>query len=1156
MSWWKKPLDLGVNAAAMTSDHDDDDQFNTEVARTLAEATLGILLELERLRLPASDWIIVERAVERVGASVCRRMLSRTKRFFERDFRANGGSTSAHIETPGRVWAGLLLHKVGVSREDLNYIFGVATLSQRRLISDAAGTAGSTKGCLVVPDVVEPPSKSHQQIAKALTLGLSMLTITANDLEVTGRVVERLGTDVARDMLALTQQVEEEGGEMSRDGTRRKTPLNVFLSLLKFKRDRFGVTDEDLRYIFENPKRLRRDTIREDMHYAPSLFTPIRPFSQLEKSGRDRDTIDFIKSFLVPALPCLEYIPIQDPRLDTVIAGTVFLGPAKMSMVERAVYTFGSDWVHETLQKINDDMMAAEDSKFSCTTAFKNSIKEYGTMAQYDFVVAQACEAHVSRDEVEEPVQQKRVTLAPRPNAVARGSYGKGKGRGKGKSGKGKGRGKGDVGKGWRRGHSSWRQHDPYEEDRYVPVLGRKRESPERVDEDGFVTVKQRRGGKRTSENEAVELRPALAVTKYTDHLATDHHDPAQPSPTTRDSLITVFKLTTSNTKTNAWFVAVKSGSVERVKELLESGVATLEIIDNEGWTAAHHCAMLDYSEMLEFLVTKKADVNATNKSKRTPLHISADWDARDCMHILTSNGADISLKDSAGRTPIQYASDDARGVLKEIARATAEAHSAFKRTTMRKQTQDLTNCALGDRLRPQEDDRTHLKPPVLHRPLSARGSADPALFLSTSSTSSAPPERERPSRAARVDRRQHLEQVFQASRMGDVETLKALMKKQQIDLNVQDKEGWTVMHHASFMGQTHIVRYLIDNGFEIGPKNKFGRTPLHLAAEWDNDEVVELLLSRKADFNVPDKDGCSPLEYTATGWGLVSKFDGEPVLVQAKFTAIRRKCAFRRSSVGSCEKCLDDLVEEEQLGTGLTADVYSGTWHGTDVAIKRVDWTMASDYEATKASLLRELTLMTRLRHPGIVMVMGACLSSRPLRLVCELCRGGSLDSLLYKQPEVGLCSKQKWKMCMDVAQAMNYLHTSTPMIVHRDLKSPNLLLAHPVLLKVSDFGLSRATAEGGDFAVNAEGTYTWMAPELLERPDFYTEKVDVYSYGICMYEVMARKMPFSEKGYEPLSIALHVAKGLRPDIALIPSGTPREMIVAMEEVNGAHFT
>ncbi|KAF4741352.1 hypothetical protein FOZ63_013064, partial [Perkinsus olseni] len=81
--------------------------------------------------------------------------------------------------------------------------------------------------------------------------------------------------------------------------------------------------------------------------------------------------------------------------------------------------------------------------------------------------------------------------------------------------------------------------------------------------------------------------------------------------------------------------------------------------------------------------------------------------------------------------------------------------------------------------------------------------------------------------------------------------------------------------------------------------------------------------------------------------------------------------------------------------------------------------------------------------------------------------------------------------------------------------------------------------------------GTYTWMAPELLERPDFYTEKVDIYSYGICMYEIMARTMPFSEKGYEPLSIALHVAKGLRPDTGLIAAGTPRKMIAVMEEVD-----
>ncbi|KAF4671420.1 hypothetical protein FOZ61_000044 [Perkinsus olseni] len=1122
--------------------------------------------------MPASDWIIVERAVERVGASVCRRMLSRTKRFFERDFRANGGSTSSHIETPGRVWAGLLLHKVGVPREDLNYIFGVATLSQRRLASDVPGASGAGE-CLVVPDVVEPPPKSQQEIAKALTLGLSMLTITANDLEVTGRVVERLGTDIARDMLTLTQQIEEEGGEMSRDGTRRKTPLNVFLSLLKFKRDRFGVTDEDLRYIFENPRKLRRDTIREDMHYAPSLFTPIRPFSQLEKSGRERDTIDFIKSFLVPALPCLEYIPIQDPRLDTVIAGTVFLGPAKISMVERAVYTFGSDWVHATLQAINDDMMAAEDSIFSCTNAFKQAIKEHGTMVQYDFVVAQACGARVPKEDGGEAAPMKRVNLVPRHDAPSRGSYGKGKGKGGKGKGKGRGKGKGDTGKGWTRSRYDWRQQHSHQEERRAPVLSRKRESPERMDEDGFVTVKQRRGGKKGPENEGVDSRAALTITKYTDHLATE----SELLRFTVARFCFCFKLVASKPETNAWFVAVKSGSVKRVRELLDSGAATIETIDNEGWTAVHHCAMLDYSEMLEFLVTRKADVNATNKNKRTPLHIAADWDTTDCMRILTSNGANISDKDSAGRTPVQYASDEARGILKEIARATAEAQSVFKTAEAKEEAP-----ALSDRTYSLESDlsrrlsggaKLELPASSSHRaapfnsenPRKFSENSDPALLISTSSTRSAPPDRKRLSRVSRVDRKQHLEQMFHAARIGELETLTALMRKQEIDLNVQDKEGWTVMHHASFMGQSNIVHYLIDNGFDIGTKNKFGRTPLHLAAEWDNDEVVELLLSRKADIHEPDNDGCTPLECAGElsrnlmenqSWSKRSSLrSDENALSTAETTRLSGDTECLMASL-DCEVSLDDLVEEKQLGTGLTAEVYRGTWHGTDVAIKKVDWTMASGYESTKAALLKELTLMVRLRHPGIVMVMGACLTSRPLRLICELCLGGGLDSLLYKQSQVEISPKQQWKMCMDVAQAMNYLHTMEPMIVHRDLKSPNLLLANPVatsfdtpVLKVSDFGLSKFTAQGGGFVSSAKGTYTWMAPELLERPDFYTEKVDIYSYGICMYEIMARTMPFSEKGYEPLSIALHVAKGLRPDTGLIAAGTPRKMIAVMEE-------
>ncbi|KAF4678190.1 hypothetical protein FOL47_003252 [Perkinsus chesapeaki] len=836
-------------------------------------------------------------------------------------------------------------------------------------------------------------------------------------------------------------------------------------------------------------------------------------------------------------------------------------------MVERAVYTFGSDWVHETLQKINDDMMAAEDSDFSCTNAFKKEIKGHGTMAQYEFVVAQACEANVPKPD--ELSGFKKVDLAPRPISTFRNSHGKGKG--KGGKGKGKGKGKGDAGKGWARGRSNWK-HNYQEEDRPAPVLSRKRESPERMDEDGFVTVKQRRGGRKSLEAEGVEIRPALTITKYADHLAAS----------------------------DAWFVAVKSGSVKRVNELLDSGEASLEAVDNEGWTAIHHCAMLDYSEMLESLVARKADVNVSNKSKRTPLHIAADWDTTDCMKILANNGANISRKDSAGRTPLQYASDDARMILKKIAQATAESHSIFESVLedthvngqlFRSQSHD------GDSLKPTTP-KSHLELPRADKASALqfhsdkpRKTSDPTLMASTSSTYSAPPSKRKSNRAPRIDRKQHLEKMFQASRMGDLDKLTELMKKQEIDLNIQDKEGWTVMHHASFMGQSNIIQYLLENGFDIGIKNKFGRTPLHLAAEWDNDDVVKLLLARKADINEPDNDGCTPLECAGEECRIL--MEDQSWLKRGSLgtddrTVVATDAASRNGSVdpnaimnfsiageiltgSDWEVGVEEIEEEKLLGSGVTAEVYKGTWRGTDVAIKKVNWAMASEYEATKAALVTELNLMLKLRHPGIVMVMGACLTSRPLRLICELCNGGALDTLLYKHPEVDLSQKQKWKMCMDVAQAMNYLHTSKPMIVHRDLKSLNLLLANPIansydtpVLKVSDFGLSKLTAQGGGFMSNnagkggpsklsvecsPQGTYTWMAPELLERPDFYTEKVDNYSYGICMYEILARTMPFSEKGYESLSIALHVAKGLRPDVSLIPAGTARAIIELMEK-------
>eukprot|EP01097_Dermamoeba_algensis_P003207 TRINITY_DN2285_c0_g1_i3.p1 TRINITY_DN2285_c0_g1~~TRINITY_DN2285_c0_g1_i3.p1 ORF type:complete len:147 (+),score=28.89 TRINITY_DN2285_c0_g1_i3:125-565(+) len=115
-----------------------------------------------------------------------------------------------------------------------------------------------------------------------------------------------------------------------------------------------------------------------------------------------------------------------------------------------------------------------------------------------------------------------------------------------------------------------------------------------------------------------------------------------------------------------------------------------------------------------------------------------------------------------------------------------------------------------------------------------------------------------------------------------------------------------------------------------------------------------------------------------------------------------------------------------------------------------------------------------------------------------------------------------------------MNYLHSLSPKIIHRDLKSLNLLLDSNGMIKVADFGLARVRIDSGNMTTKV-GTPLYMAPELI-RGEQYTESVDVYSFGIILWEMFTNITPF--KGMDPLNVCLGVAyQGLRP---VIPSNCP----------------
>lgn len=217
---------------------------------------------------------------------------------------------------------------------------------------------------------------------------------------------------------------------------------------------------------------------------------------------------------------------------------------------------------------------------------------------------------------------------------------------------------------------------------------------------------------------------------------------------------------------------------------------------------------------------------------------------------------------------------------------------------------------------------------------------------------------------------------------------------------------------------------------------------------------------------------------------------------------------------VGECEILWEDLVIGERIGLGSYGEVYHADWNGTEVAVKKF---LDQDFSgAALAEFKREVRIMQRLRHPNVVLFMGAVTRPPNLSIVTEFLPRGSLYRILHR-PNCQLDEKRRIKMALDVARGMNCLHTSTPTIVHRDLKSPNLLVDKNWNVKVCDFGLSRLKHNTFLSSKSTAGTPEWMAPEVL-RNEPSNEKCDVYSFGVILWELATVRLPWS--GMNPMQV------------------------------------
>ncbi|KAG9451946.1 hypothetical protein H6P81_004850 [Aristolochia fimbriata] len=241
-------------------------------------------------------------------------------------------------------------------------------------------------------------------------------------------------------------------------------------------------------------------------------------------------------------------------------------------------------------------------------------------------------------------------------------------------------------------------------------------------------------------------------------------------------------------------------------------------------------------------------------------------------------------------------------------------------------------------------------------------------------------------------------------------------------------------------------------------------------------------------------------------------------------------------------------------IAHGTYGTVYRGAYDGQDVAVKLLDWGedgFASNAEtaALRASFRQEVAVWHKLDHPNVTKFVGASMGTSELKIppsnsanngdytsipsraccvVVEYLAGGTLKQYLIKNRRRKLAYKVVIQLALDLSRGLSYLHSRK--IVHRDVKTENMLLDTHRTLKIADFGVARVEAQNPKDMTGETGTLGYMAPEVLEGKP-YNRRCDVYSFGICLWEIYCCDMPYPDLSFAEVSSAV-VRQNLRPEI------------------------
>lgn len=361
-------------------------------------------------------------------------------------------------------------------------------------------------------------------------------------------------------------------------------------------------------------------------------------------------------------------------------------------------------------------------------------------------------------------------------------------------------------------------------------------------------------------------------------------------------------------------------------------------------------------------------------------------------------------------------------------------------------------------------------------------------------------------------------------------------------------EKGRTILHRAIELGHYDFTWKLLRDSktfkLSVDDQDIDGKSSLHVAVELCDSDIVALLLKYNARKDLKDLTGKSPYDLALTIKypgieSILEQFNMEDYLakpIHDDISPVRDQVSTQVSKETKIEleksaklffleKTLEEskvqIIKGEELelqdiiNKGSSCLVYKGKWRGSEIAVKQFT-TDYSESDKKMKKFAKELQVLTQVRHPNLLLLMGICIDKPNLCLITELVPNLTLFYAIHKNKERKLTLAERFSISIQLCKGISYLHSNNPPIIHRDLKPENCLMDHNLNVKIADFGLARFSSS---FTQSEEsmtticiGTTRFMAPELFDnsKSENIGVEVDIWALGCLIVEIFSNKRPW----------------------------------------------